>query len=415
MIALRRRLYEKTLIGLCIAATLSVFVLLMILIFNVSHKGYKGFWVYKTQLPIYFDPSVLTRGAPSIEECEALAKHTLRERFPEAGSRRDKKKLYALGAYTHAVDICRALEQDATLIGQRRTIALRVSGAADYYLKNNDLSDSRPNSPEALGARINEVQASWLHALFDAGELSVAFNWDFFVSPDSRFPTLAGIGGALIGSAYTLLITFLLAFPISILTAVYLQELSAESRYANIIEVVINNLAAVPSVIFGLLGLVICINILGMPRSSPLVGGTVLAMMTLPVFIISARAALRSVPDTIRDASFAMGATPLYTAFFSVLPCAMPSILTSTIIGMSRALGETAPLLLIGMVAFVGQLPGEIVDAATALPVQIFLWSDSPERSFVEKTSCGVIVLLAFVILMNLAAIILRQKMRVQW
>ncbi|HBA35456.1 MAG TPA: phosphate ABC transporter permease PtsA, partial [Gammaproteobacteria bacterium] len=224
-----------------------------------------------------------------------------------------------------------------------------------------------------------------------------------------------GILGAAAGSFYTLLVTLALSFPIGIAAAIYLEEFAPQNRFTDFIEVNINNLAAVPSIVFGLLGLAIFINFLGLPRSAPLVGGLVLTLMTLPTIIIASRAALKSVPYSIREAALGVGASKMQVVTHHVLPLAMPGMLTGTIIGMAQALGETAPLLVIGMVAFVVDIPGGITDPSTALPVQVFLWADSPERAFVERTSAAIMVLLGFLALMNITGVLLRKRFERRW
>ena len=219
----------------------------------------------------------------------------------------------------------------------------------------------------------------------------------------------------MVGSFYTLLVCFLVAFPVGVASAIYLEEFAPKNRWTDLIEVNINNLAAVPSIVFGLLGLAIFLNVFNLPRSAPVVGGLTLALMTLPTIIIAARAAIRAVPPSIRDAAIGLGASPVQASFHHVLPLSMPGILTGTIIGMAQALGETAPLLMIGMVAFIVDIPQGITEAATALPVQIFLWADSPERGFLEKTAAAIIILLGFLIIMNGLAIWLRQKFEKRW
>jgi phosphate transport system permease protein len=241
------------------------------------------------------------------------------------------------------------------------------------------------------------------------------FNTALFTNGDSREPELAGIRGALMGSLYMLFITIALSFPLGAAAAVYLEEFAPRNRWADLIEVNINNLAAVPSIVFGLLGLAVFINWMGVPRSAPLVGGLVLSLLTLPVIIIASRAAIKSVPPSIREAALGVGASRMQVVFHHVLPLALPGMLTGTIIGMSRALGESAPLLMIGMVAFIVDVPGGFSDPATALPVQIYLWADSPERAFAERTSAAIIVLLGFLLLMNLAAVIIRKRVERQW
>ena len=247
------------------------------------------------------------------------------------------------------------------------------------------------------------------------GVLSLDFNRGFFSNGDSREPEQAGVWGAFVGSLYTLGVTLLLSFPIAVATAIYLEEFARRTRWTDLIEVNINNLAAVPSIVFGLLGLAMFLNIFGMPRSAPLVGGLVLALLTLPTIIIASRAAIKAVPPSIREAALGMGASKLQMVMHHVLPLAMPGMLTGTIIGMARALGETAPLLMIGMVAFIVDVPHSLTAPATVLPVQVFLWSDSPERAFIERTSAAIIVLLVFLVVMNATAVVLRNRFERRW
>ncbi|MCG8591295.1 MAG: phosphate ABC transporter permease PstA, partial [Proteobacteria bacterium] len=244
---------------------------------------------------------------------------------------------------------------------------------------------------------------------------ATVWNTRFLSAGDSREPELAGIWGAVVGSLWTLGVTLLLSFPVGVAAAVYLEEFARKNRVTDFIEVNINNLAAVPSIVFGLLGLAVFLNFFGLPRSAPVVGGLVLALMTLPTVIIAGRSALMAVPPSIREAALGIGASPLQVVTHHVLPLALPGILTGTIIGMARALGETAPLLMIGMVAFIVDVPSGPVDPATVLPVQIYLWADSPERAFVEKTSGAILVLLAFLISMNLLAVLLRNRFERRW
>jgi phosphate transport system permease protein len=265
------------------------------------------------------------------------------------------------------------------------------------------------NLNEAL-RRVNDRQIAWLDALSGEGRVDLKFNRYFFTAGDSTDPELAGIRGAAVGSFFMLLVTLALSFPLGVATAIYLEEFAARNRWTDIIEVNINNLAAVPSIVFGLLGLSLFINVFGLPRSAPLVGGLVLSLMTLPVIIIAARAALTAVPPSIREAALGVGASKMQTVFHHVLPLAMPGMLTGTIIGMARALGESAPLLMIGMVAFIVDIPASPLDKSTALPVQVYLWAESPERAFVERTSAAILVLLAFLLLMNLTAVLLRRR-----
>jgi phosphate transport system permease protein len=249
----------------------------------------------------------------------------------------------------------------------------------------------------------------------EAGRLKTSFNSVFFQAGDSREPELAGIRGATMGSMYTLLVTLLLSFPIGVAAAVYLEEFAPKNRWTDLIEVNINNLAAIPSIVFGLLGLAVFLNFMGLPRSSSMVGGLVLTLMTLPTIIIASRASLKSVPPSIREAALGVGASKMQTISHHILPLAMPGMLTGAIIGMARALGETAPLLMIGMVAFIVDVPQGFSDPATVLPVQIYLWADSPERAFVERTSAAIMILLFLLLAMNATAVFLRNKFERRW
>ena len=263
--------------------------------------------------------------------------------------------------------------------------------------------------------RVKDNEVAWIETLRDRGQIRTVFNTPFFTEADSREPEQAGIWGAVVGSFLTLIVTLVLAFPVGVLAAIYLEEFAPKNRLTDLIEVNINNLAAVPSIVFGLLGLAMFLNFFGLPRSAPLVGGMVLALMTLPTVIIASRAALKAVPPSIREAALGVGASKVQTVTHHVLPLAMPGILTGTIIGMAQALGETAPLLMIGMVAFIADVPSGFTDAATVLPVQIFLWADAPERAFVAKTSAAIMVLLTFLIFMNAMAVVLRKRFERRW
>jgi phosphate transport system permease protein len=270
------------------------------------------------------------------------------------------------------------------------------------------------DTPQA-NRRVNDREVAWLERLKEKGLVERAFNWSFFTSGDSREPELAGIRGALVGSALTLLVTLVLCLPIGVAAAVYLEEFAPKNRVTELIEVNINNLAAVPSIVFGLLGLAVFLNFFGLPRSAPLVGGLVLALLVLPTIIIASRAALKAVPPSIKEAALGVGASQQQAIFHHVLPLAMPGIMTGTIIGMAHALGETAPLLMIGMVAFIVEVPTGITDAATVLPVQIYLWSDLPEIAFQAKTAAAIMVLLVFLFVMNGTAIYLRRMFERRW
>jgi phosphate transport system permease protein len=268
--------------------------------------------------------------------------------------------------------------------------------------------------PEAE-RRISDRQAVWLETLKAQGAVRQNFSWRFFESGDSREPELAGIRGALVGSLLTVAVALVLALPLGIAAAIYLEQFAPKNKFTDLIEVNINNLAAVPSIIFGLLGLAMFLNFFGMPRSAPVVGGLVLALLVLPTIIIASRAALKAVPPSIIEAALGVGASHQQAVFQHVLPLALPGILTGTILGLARAFGETAPLLMIGMVAFIVDVPGSLTDAATVLPVQIFLWSDLPEIAFRSKTAAAIIVLLVVLFSLNAVAIYMRKRFERRW
>ena len=302
------------------------------------------------------------------------------------------------------------IEADPELLGTAQTIWVPASSTVDMLIKGNiDPTIDEPLRP------LSDAQIMWVETLRESGKLDTPFNSALFSNGDSREPELAGIKGALMGSFYMLIVTVVLAFPIGVAAAIYLEEFAPRSRWSDLIEVNINNLAAVPSIVFGLLGLAVFINWASIPRSAPLVGGLVLSLLTLPVIIIASRAAIKAVPPSIREAALGLGASKMQVVFHHVIPLALPGMLTGTIIGMSRALGESAPLLMIGMVAFIVDVPGGFSDPATALPVQVYLWADSPERAFAERTSAAIIVLLGFLLVMNLAAVIIRKRMERKW
>jgi len=325
--------------------------------------------------------------------------------FPDATSPQEKKQLYRLISLAGEYTLRDMVIDDPKLLGTTSEIWLLAHSEAGSYLKGQVAADS-PESER----RVKDIQIAWLDTLREEGRTEARFNSTFFLAGDSREPEMAGIKAALYGSFYTMLVTFCLAFPIGVMAAIYLEEFAPRNRMTDLIEININNLAAVPSIVFGLLGLAVFINFFGLPRSAPLVGGLVLSLMTLPTIVITSRAAIQAVSPSIREAALGVGASKIQTVFHHVLPVAMPGVLTGSIIGMAHALGETAPLLMIGMVAFIMNAPSGIADPSTVLPVQIYLWADSPERGFTEKTSAAIMVLLGFLILMNGLAIYLRRR-----
>ena len=325
--------------------------------------------------------------------------------FPDVTSRGDLRQLFALMSAGADIELRERVMGNPDLIGTTESIWLLADDDIDMIVKGHV-----DRSLDEDLRRINDQQLAWLDALEAEGRVDLQLNRYFFVNGDSTDPELAGIWGATVGSFFMLLVTLALSFPLGVATAIYLEEFATQNRWTDIIEVNINNLAAVPSIVFGLLGLSLFINVFGLPRSAPLVGGLVLSLMTLPVIIIASRAALTAVPPSIREAALGLGASRMQMVFHHVLPLALPGMLTGAIIGMARALGESAPLLMIGMVAFIVDVPNSPVDPASALPVQIYLWADLPERAFVERTSAAILVLLAFLLLMNLTAVLLRRR-----
>jgi phosphate transport system permease protein len=399
-----------------LAAVLFGIVALGFLLVTILSNGMTAFRQTELRLDIAFSREVIApegkTDARSIRAADwaRVVRESLQARFPDARDRRGARLVEALvspGAQGQIMDMVLA---DPGLIGQTRSLWVLAASDIDMVVKGH----ADRSVPEET-RRVNDRQLAWMDALQKDGALRLAFNTRFLTGADSRYPELVGIWGGILGSLYTLAITLALAFPLGVMAAIYLEEFAPKNRITDLIEVNINNLAAVPSIVFGLLGLAVFLNVFGMPRSAPLVGGCVLALMSLPIIIIAARAALRAVPPSIREAALGLGASRLQVVLHHVLPLAMPGILTGTILSMAHALGETAPLLMIGMVAFIVDVPSGPLDAATVLPVQIFMWADSPERGFVEKTSAAILVLLVFLLGMNALAIWLRRKFERRW
>ncbi|MFZ5760535.1 MAG: phosphate ABC transporter permease PstA [Thermodesulfobacteriota bacterium] len=392
------------------AAIFISLVFLSLLFLSIVGRGYSAFQQTYVQLDIFFDPTEFTGENLATADFPGLVKASLREKFPEVTDRRSKKELYDLVSSGAAFILQDMVQDDPSLIGNTKAVWVPVNDDVDMLYKGF-IDRTKPEGER----RIKDSQLGWLDSLDQEDRLDKRLNRTFFTAGDSREPELAGIWGATRGSFYVLVITLLLSFPVGVAAAVYLEEFAPKNRWIDIIEVNINNLAAVPSIVFGLLGLAVFINFFGMPRSTPLVGGLVMTLMTLPVIIIASRASLQSVPPSIREAALGVGASKMQMVVHHVLPLALPGMLTGTIIGMARALGETAPLLMIGMVAFIVDIPGGFTDPATALPVQIYLWADSPERAFTERTSAAIMVLLAFLICMNAGAVYLRKRFEIKW
>lgn len=392
---------------------------LAFLLIDITYKSIPAFTQTYVQLEIDFSHKTL-----KLEEKESysekelfaasyrkLTSKSLYKLFPDVKNRKQKKalrKLVSSGAQYLLRDMVIA---DPKLIGTVQPVWVLVDDDIDTFVKG--LIDR--NLPES-DRRIKDYQIEWIDKLQAEAKIEKRLNTNFLTNGDSREPEQAGIWGALKGSLYTMLVTLLLSFPIGVAAAIYLEEFAPKNNWwIDVIEVNINNLAAVPSIVFGILGLAVYINLFGVPRSAPLAGGLVLSLMTLPTIIIATRAAIKSVPPSIREAALGLGASKMQVITHHVLPLAMPGILTGSIIGMAQALGETAPLLMIGMVAFVADIPQSFLDPSTVLPVQIYIWSDSPERAFIALTSAAIVVLLIFLFLMNLLAILLRKKFETRW
>ena len=382
---------------------------LVFLVSTIVSSGHAAFFKTTIELDFQLDAERLGLETPYTEEgihdgnYYTAVKRALYDLFPGVTSRPDKRalaKMLSPGAELALRDYVMAHPEK---IGQTVTLEVPVSSDYDQLYKGH-----LPRTGEHT--RLNVQEMGHFDQLLDAGLIHYRFNPGFLTGPDSRYPELAGIGGALAGSFHALLVCFLLSFPLGIAAALYMEEFSRDTRLTRLIEANINNLAAVPSVIFGLLGLAVILNVFGLPRGTPLVGGMVLALMTLPTIIIACRSSLRAVSPGIRQGALAMGASPVQVVFQQVLPAAMPGTLTGTIIGLAQALGETAPLLMIGMVAFIASVPATPLDSSASLPVQIYLWAESAERGFVEKTAAAIIVIMIFLILMNLLAVIIRSR-----
>ena len=393
-----------------LAAIVASLMFLALLLASITAKGYTAFRQTEILLDIHLDPAVLDVNNLATANYAALVRDSVQTLFPRVENRQDKRivaKLVSTGAAYQVQDM---VMNKPELIGSTKSLWILADDEVDMFVKGH----IPRNVPESE-RRISDQQAAWIDQLTAAGRLQLAFNTTFFKAGDSREPELAGIRGAAMGSFFTLVVTLVLSFPIGVAAAVYLEEFAPKNRWTDLIEVNINNLAAIPSIVFGLLGLAVFLNFMNLPRSASLVGGLVLTLMTLPTIIIASRASLKSVPPSIREAALGVGASQVQTIVHHVLPLAMPGMMTGAIIGMARALGETAPLLMIGMVAFIVDVPHGFSDPATVLPVQIYLWADSPERAFVERTSAAIMVLLLLLLAMNAAAVFLRNKFERRW
>lgn len=382
---------------------------LAILVGTLIYTGYRAFTQTMATVEMDLSKAEIDRGNLMDADWRGIVRRELRALIPDLprSAERDYFGIFTSSAHYLVRD---AVIRDPSLLDGRASYRIPLSDPLDQLNKgqfDRDLPEDQ--------RRVNDRQIAFFDQLVEKGLISTPFNWALFFNPDSRFPELAGLAGAISGSFWALLVCFLISFPVGIAAAIYLEEFAPKNRVTDLIEININNLAAVPSVVFGLLGLAMFLGWFGLPRSAPLVGGMVLALMTLPTIIIVTRAALKSVPSSIREAALGIGASKHEAIFHHILPLAMPTVLTGTIIGLAQALGETAPLLLIGMNAFITSAGGGMLDASTALPTQIFIWADSPERGFVSRTSAAILVLLAFLVTMNAIAVFLRQRFERRW
>ncbi len=416
---LRRRYAAEKRFRLYGASAICLAVLMLgILLITIVGKGYSAILQTEIALDVVIDPAeagidpegTRDRAVLANADYAKLIKSALYARFPDVTSRQEKRVLNDLVSSGATYELRDAVLENPALIGTTQRLWLTASDDIDMLSKGYT-----PRDVPETERRVSDKQIAWFDALADDGMVRKAFNTTFFTAGDSREPEQAGVLGAVVGTVLTMLVTLSMTLPLGIATAIYLEEFAPKNKWTDFIEVNINNLAAVPSIVFGLLGLAVFLGFFGLPRSAPLVGGMVLALIVLPTIIIAGRAAIKAVPPSIREAALGVGASPLQVVSHHVLPLAMPGILTGTIIGMAHALGETAPLLMIGMVAFIVDIPHGITDAATVLPVQVYIWADSPERAFVERTSAVIIVLLVVLMAMNAVAILLRRRFERRW
>lgn len=408
----RRRRRQNVLQLLGVSAIGFAFLMLFILVASLVSTGWVAFTQTHITIEVFVDPDEiredrLPRGGFDDALAASLAGNLM---GVDTSNRKEMHAIEAIFSNGAQFELRDRVVADPTLIG--KNVVLKVPVSDPYDQLNKGLID--PETPEE-NRRLNDNEIAWFREIDASGAISKPFNWALFTNPDSRFPELAGLKGALVGSFWALLVCFLISFPLGIGAAIYLEEFAPKNRWSDLIEVNINNLAAVPSVVFGLLALAVFIGWFGLPRSAPFVGGLTLALMTMPTIIIATRASLKAVPPSIREAALGVGASNQQVVFHHVLPLAMPGILTGTIIGLAQALGETAPLLLIGMNAFMTSAASSPFDSSTALPTQIFIWADSPERGFVSRTSAAILVLLGFLVTMNTIAIFLRNRFERSW
>jgi phosphate transport system permease protein len=399
----QRHAAERRFKGLGLAAIAITGAFLAFLLVDITLKAVPTFTVHSAAVVVAIDPTKVDSSDPKGGDFQGMIKQAWLAQFPEVSARADKKKLTGLLSARAADTLQEKVIATPALIGQTLTLDVALASHADLYLK------------DAKASTLDGKQAEWLDALSAKGVITSGISTGFFTNGDSREPESAGILGALIGSVLTILVTLGVALPLGVAAALYLEEFARKNWLTDLIEVNINNLAAVPSIIFGLFGLAVFLNVFGLPRSTALVGGLVLALLVLPTIIIASRAAIRSVPPSIKEAALGVGASHQQAVFHHVLPLALPGILTGTILGVARALGETAPLLMIGMIAFIADVPHSVMDSATVLPVQVFLWSDLPEAAFQSRTAAAILVLLVLLFCINALAIYLRNSFERRW
>lgn len=406
----RRNAADRRLRLYGIAAIATAIGLLAVLLLTLIAGGYQAF--VQTHIRVDFPISAehVDPADPAAGDWRSVVRDGLQALLPAAASPAEQRAMGQILTNNTQFIVRNAVIANPSVIGGTLTVEVPAADIFDQLNKGTIRRDTLEEN-----RRVTDAQIRWFDTLVEQGRVSTPFNWALFFNADSRFPEIAGLAGAITGSFYALLVCFLISFPVGIAAAIWLEEFAPKNRWTDLVEVNINNLAAVPSIVFGLLGLAVFLNFFGLPRSAPLVGGLVLALMTLPTIIIVTRNALKAVPPSIREAGYGMGASPQQVVLHHVLPLALPGILTGTIIGLAQALGETAPLLLIGMNAFITSPPGGVLEASTALPTQIYIWADSPERGFVARTSAGILVLLGFLLIMNAIAIFLRQRLERRW
>ena len=412
----RRYAKERRLKRIGLAAIAVAMGLLALLLLDVVFKGYTAFWTTELRITVdlaqeEIDPDG-TRLRENIEDANfrGVVNDAIYAMFPEVEGRLERRALRSLVSSQAARDVRAMVLNDPSLIGTTRDVWVLADTDIDQLWKGN-IDRTLPENRR----RVNDQVIGWVDQLAADDRIRSAFAWNLFTNADSRDPQLAGVWGAVVGSFWIIVVTAALAVPIGVASAVYLEEFAPKNRWTDLIEVNINNLAAVPSIVFGLLGLAVYINTMGLPRSAPLVGGLTITLMTLPTIVVATRAALRAVPPSIRWGALGVGASKVQVVTHHVLPLALPGILTGTIIGLAQALGETAPLLMIGMIAFVADIPQGPMSASTALPVQVYLWASSPERGFTEKTAAAILILLGFLLVMNALAIYLRKRFERTW